>query len=248
VGSDPEVLLLLAWLSAATVYLLTRYVTYANARYLLPAYPLMLLLALSSLVRLRVAAQWRVAGLAALVGLLGISAVRTVDPVSRALWGTFRVGEHDLLRVTSLTGECCGDGRDQLTYNLQFTALDDLTRAALASIQPVARHRTLGAAQNGDWYSIGPLDASSRRSMSVPDSIGRATYALDQPPARLTPPDSLWYLALPFLDHAPVLRAARAPEWGSYEVVRADTVRTDGYAMPVLLLVRRDRAGARTGG
>jgi hypothetical protein len=237
-GGDTEVLLLLSWLAVATVYLLTRYVTYANARYMLPAYPLVLLLALAALLRLGVPGGWRVGGLAAVVALLGVSAVRTVDPVSRALWGTFQVGEHQLLNVTSLTGECCGFGRDQLTYNLQFTAFADLTRAALAAVQPVARLRALGAGQLVDWYVVGPLDAGSERTMDRGDAGGLTTYAPDNPMGRPAP-DSLWYLAYPNADHEPVLQAALGPRAGGYELVRADTVRAGGYRMPVLLLVRR---------
>jgi hypothetical protein len=237
-GADAHVLLFLTWLSIGTVYLLTRYETFANARYVLPAYPLMLVLALAAMVRLDVPRIWRLTGLASLVALLGVSMVRTADPLSRAVWGTFPVGGHDLLRVISLTGECCGNGRDQLTYNLQFTAFDALERAALAQLQPVARGRAVGTSYHADWYTVGPLDAASRRSLQVSDPGQSSSFRPDRPEGR-TPPDTLWYLAFPFAEHGFVLDSARTPRGGPYDIVRADTTRADGYAMPVLLLVRR---------
>src|SRR5215218_5841655 len=110
----------------AYVWLLSRFVTFSNARYYLPIFPLVLLVAYASAVRLRIPPAARAGGAAALATLLAVSAVRTVDPVSRGLWGTWQMGERSLLSVTSLTGECCGHGRDQLAYNLEFTALATL--------------------------------------------------------------------------------------------------------------------------
>ena len=246
-GADRDVVLFLAWLAVGAVYLLTRYETFANARYVLPAYPLMLVLTVVALLRLGIRREWRMAGLAGLVLLLAVSGVRTVDPVSRALWGTFAVGEHDLLRMNSLPDECCGNGRDQLTYNLQFTAFDALERTALAELQPMARRRAVGTSYHADWYTVGPLDGASRRSLQASDPGLSASFLPDRPAGR-TPPDSLWYLAFPFAHHADALLSARTPAGGSYDVVRADTAWTDGYAMPVLLLVRRATTRSSTGG
>ncbi len=246
-GADRDMVLFVTWLTVGAVYLLTRFITFANARYVLPVYPLMLVLTLAALLRLGMPRGWRLGGLAGVVALLALSVVRTVDPVSRALWGTFPVGEHDLLRMTSLSGECCGKGRDQLTYNLQFTAFDDLQRAALAQLQPVARGRTVGASYHGDWFTVGPLDAGSQRSLATTDAGQKTAFILDRPAGR-TPPDTLSYLAFPYADHGYVLDSAQTSRGGGYAIVRADTTRADGYAMPVFLLVRRATTPRGNGG
>jgi hypothetical protein len=232
---DRERAALLLAITAGTIYLSTRYPTYSNARYMLPAYPLLLAMLLPAMQRLRMPAAARRSLLAATVVLLAASVDRTVDPVSRALWETFRVGRHDLLRVTSLTDECCGAGRDQLAYNLQFTAFDGLAQAALARVQPVARGRTLGLSAWADWYVIGPLDGASRRRLApaARDSVPIVNPELP-PSAQPAAPDSVWYLALPYVDDAAALAALRR----THTAASPDTVRAGGYAMAVWPFVR----------
>jgi hypothetical protein len=239
-AADADRVLLLTLLGVGSVYLLTRYRTFASARYLLPAYPLLLLLLLPSLHRLGVPPRLRRAFLTTVVGLFALQVVRTADPVSRALWGTFPVGRHDLLRVTSLTNECCGYGRDQLVYNLQFTALDALQSRALERIQPIARRRAVAVSLLANWYLIGPLDRASRRTL-VPERGDSLTdvllpeYLPLRQPTDTTLPDSVWFLALPYIDN----RSPLANLGLFYVPGRPDTVRAGDYAMAVWPLVRR---------
>jgi hypothetical protein len=146
------------------------------------------------------------------------------------LWGTFPVGTHRLLRTTSLTGECCGWGRDQLAYNLEFTTLAGLQDAALAHVRPIERDRALSASALAAWYIIGPLDRGSRRSLR-PDTV--RPRVID--PERLPPalPDSLWFLDVPNVDGG----AARRALGRYYRIDPPDTVRSGGYAMAVWPLV-----------
>jgi hypothetical protein len=109
-------------------------VTYSNVRYLLAGTALWLGVAYVALVRLRLRPSLRRAALGVYAVLVAVSVVRTVDPVSRLLWGTFPVGSHRMLAITSITGECCGTGRDQLAYSLEFTRLDELTNLALTTL------------------------------------------------------------------------------------------------------------------
>lgn len=240
-GIAPLALAIVTPVTVGTVYVLTRYVTFGNARYVLPAYPLVLVMLLPALVRLHVPAPARRALLGLTTVLLAWSAVRTSDPVSRALWGTFRVGDVALLRLTSLTGECCGAGRDQLVYNLQFTAVERLTDAALARVAPVARGRTLAMPRLADWWVVDVLDSASHRALdrSPPAQVPRVLHpeALDAELRTLAqaPPDTLWYLAMPYVDGARALAALRE----RYDARGVDTVRMGGYAMAVIPLVRR---------
>src|SRR5262249_29824387 len=114
-GSAPtkKTVLFLFLVLVFAAYALTRYETFANPRYFLAIAPLLIL---NSLVALRVLSAWASVRQAVLAGtfvLLLASNFRTLDPVSRAVWGTFSFGRHAMLRLTSWTGECCGYGRDQ---------------------------------------------------------------------------------------------------------------------------------------
>ena len=127
---------LIVGLALVTGYLLTRFATYANSRYLLPLMPLRDVTFVAALLVLPVGFRARRAVLGVYAALLFVSAVRTVDPVSKALYGTFAFGRHPMLRMTRVTHECCGPGRDQLVYDLEFAKLEALTNSALASIKP----------------------------------------------------------------------------------------------------------------
>jgi hypothetical protein len=71
----------------------------------------------------------------ALTLILG-SSFRTIDPLAKKIFGTFKFGKHDILKMTSVTGECCGLGRDQLVYNTEFTYFYYLANDVLADIRP----------------------------------------------------------------------------------------------------------------
>ena len=161
-GADARVLLFMTTLAIISIYALTRFVVFSNARYLMPALALMLVLSYAALVRLSLGTRVRRFALVAYALLLVVSAERTWDPVSRALWGTFPVGSHEMLRVTSITGECCGIGRDQLVYSLEFARLHEVMDDALAAVATDTT-QLLVIPANTSWYTVGPLDARSRR-------------------------------------------------------------------------------------
>jgi hypothetical protein len=211
------------------VWLLSRYVTYANARYYLPMYPLALLMTYAAVVRLGVPRAVRAAGFGLLGVLFCVSAVRTVDPVSRLLWGTFPVGDRTMLHMTSLTGECCGYGRDQLVYNLEFTEFDALQSAAYARLRPT-ESTTVVLPVYGDWYTMGPIDRTTLRRTLRPDgSIWprvRNAYTATLPQGQVS---EAWYLEAPYVNNA------RSLEYLSrfYEIGAPTYVGHNGYAMAV---------------
>jgi hypothetical protein len=196
-GVDRSKLVFVLVVLLADVWLLSRFVTFSNARYYLPVFPLGLLAAYASLVRLRVSSLGRGAVLASVMVLLTISAIRTVDPVSRAIWGTFPVGNRSLLSITSLRNECCGHGRDQLAYNLEFTEFSSLQDALYERLK-ASDSTVLVLPENGDWFTVGTLDSvTHRRTMR--------SYGTVQPKV-LMAPDSYnlmaaraWYVELPFI-------------------------------------------------
>jgi hypothetical protein len=123
---------LTALIFIAFLVLLTRFKTFSNVRYFLPIFPYLLIaafLSLHSLVRWEL---MRLLCLGIIIALFQISAFRTVDPVSKRVYGSFMFGRNPMLDMTSITKECCGRGRDQLVYNIQFTYIDLLTNKVIA--------------------------------------------------------------------------------------------------------------------
>lgn len=210
----------------ALFWLLTRYQTYSNARYYLPLHPLVIalgMLGLSALVR-----DGRRRALLALplVPLLALSALRTVDPVSRNFWGTASLGERSVLRVTWWTDECCGAGRDQLGYNLQFTAFDEAQSRLYALLPPPDSARPWLVDPGADWFAVGPLDAATRartlrRTGTVEPDVRRAFTAARG--GRVVREG--WYIRFPNMyDSAAIAALERTHELGAPRRATVDGV------------------------
>jgi hypothetical protein len=196
-GADRSALGFIVVVLLADVWLLSRFVTYSNARYYLPVFPLALLAAYAALVRLSLPPFGRNVLFVSFSALLAASAVRTIDPVSRAIWGTFPVGERSLLSITSLRNECCGHGRDQLAYNLEFTEFAALQDALYARLKP-SDSTVLVLPPEGDWYTVESLDRSThqrtlRSEGTIRPRVVQAPDAHDLTAARA------WYIELPFI-------------------------------------------------
>jgi hypothetical protein len=223
-GANRDLVAFVLVLTAVIAWLLTRYETFSNARYYLPAYPLLLIAACCALVRLGVPRRAREATIALVAVLLTISTTRTIDPVSRHLWGTFGFGERQLLRVTAITRECCGYGRDQLAYNLEFTALAEAQDALYARLRPTNR-TALVTHDYANLYTVGPIDARThqrtlRRAGVVEPPIAPASQLI-YTPIRIADGWTAWFVAFPNMDNAePLTALARRydigpPVWGA---------------------------------
>ena len=186
-----------AILAALTAFTLTRFATFANARYLLVFAGPLLLLFVAALVALRFRPTARRVILACLVVLIGVSVERTIDPVSRTLFGTFPFGRTEMLRMTSISRECCGPGRDQLAYNLEFTTLAALSDDALAGMG--AGDSTMVVVPDStSWHTIPHLDpATGRRTAHVSGSIVPLVAEADSAPLFAAERRAAIYLALP---------------------------------------------------
>jgi len=135
-AGDPRPRQLVAVALPLAVYAFTRALPYTIPRYVLPVLPLFLCAAYRGLTALVRRPAVRCAYLAACVLLGLVSTHVTLDPVSRAYWGTFEVGERSLLAICKRTGEYGGLGQDQLLYNLQYLELLRLTDDLLAWMKP----------------------------------------------------------------------------------------------------------------
>jgi hypothetical protein len=241
-GANAETIGFFALLTVAVGYAITRFATFGNSRYLVVLMALVLLPFMASLVRLRVPPRVRQAALGTLAIALLVSSVRTVDPVSRRLYGTFPVGSNEMLHMTRITDECCGLGRDQLVYSLEFTSLDALTQRALGTL-PQLDSATLVVPDSTNWSTIGPLDARTHRRTLARTGIvtpkviePRDVLAAGAPPARL------YYFALPYASAARGLRELLT----LYDADFERQFRSTGYTLPVYSLSLRDSASRRS--
>lgn len=223
---DRRLLLALGLILGLGLFVLTRFPTFSHPRYILGLFPFLLLLfarALSSLVRHE---RLRRLVAACVLVLFALSNARTLDPVSRELWGTWTFGERELLRVTGITGECCGHGLDGLVYNQQFTALGALFDATLERLAPAPDDLFL-VPRDTNWQILNHVDrASHHRTLRAEGSFHPRVHSVElgpPPPAR-----RYLFLAIPTADPLPALGlASRALQLESNAFVEYDGYRLD---------------------
>ena len=238
-GADRSALAFVVVVLVAEVWLLSRFVTYSNARYYLPVFPLALIAAYAALVRLRVPPWGRHLLFASVAALLAASAVRTIDPLSRAIWGTFPVGERSLLSITSLRNECCGHGRDQLAYNLEFTKFASLQDALFERLKP-SDSTVLVLPPEGDWYTVETLDrATHRRTLRAEGTI--RPRVVQAPDAHALMAARAWYVELPFIRDTTFRMLLRR----RFDISEPCWVRRSGYSLAVREMRLRSPAAAR---
>jgi hypothetical protein len=225
------------WLLAGFVFVAsTMFPTFVNPRYFHPLAPLLLLCFASALGALRPPrAAVRAGALVAVAGLFLVSAFRTVDPLSRAVFGTFAFGEREMLSINSITHECCGFGRDQMVYNLEFTQLHRLLDEAYARfpLEPGARY---AAASLADWHVMGRIDERSRRrTVDRRDSFAPRLCSGDSVALAAIRPRKLYFLDFPFVRPDRDLRMLEQ----AYDVTGVHRIERGGYRLRMLEMQRR---------
>jgi len=111
--------------------------TFSNSRYFLPLLPLFLVLSFFSLISLIKSKKIIRLVLTIFLILVAVCNFRTIDPLAKKIYKTFMFGSHPILKMTSLTGERAGYGRDQLVYNLEFTNFHYIQNAIYKEIRPI---------------------------------------------------------------------------------------------------------------
>ncbi|MBI3504330.1 MAG: hypothetical protein HY059_05770 [Proteobacteria bacterium] len=197
-GADAHRLALLTVLTFVLTYLLTSFRTWSNLRYFALLYPLFLMMMFAALLRLGLGAKTRAAVLG-VVGMLFVVAVyRSADPVSRRLYGTFSVGERDMYRMSSITQEYGGAGRDELVYNLQFTGFHHVQNALFRAMQPTDS-TAYATPRIARWNIYSQLDARTwRRTMRRSDVIVPRYWDEMDLVSVPSPPREVWWLEFPY--------------------------------------------------
>ncbi len=219
-GAERARLAYIVVLVMVLTYLLTSFRTWSNLRYFALLYPLLVLLTFAALLRLGAGWKTRYAALTAISALFVIATYRSSDPVSRAVYGTFSIGQRDMYRMASISGEYPGPGRDELVYNLEFTGYHDVQNALFRTLQPTdsTAFATSRVARLNIWS---PLDLFThlrtmhRANLIVP----RYTDDLELLASPQRPRD-VWFLDFSFRpDHDDAL-ATLKPLYREVEVMR----------------------------
>ncbi len=236
-GADPRALGYVTVLAAVLTYSLTSFRTWSNLRYFALLYPLLILLVFAALVRLGVAARLRTAALVALAGLFLFATYRSADPVSRAVYGTFSIGDREMYRMASITGEFRGPGRDQLVYNLEFTGYHHVQNALFRALRP-SDSTVFATSRLTRWNSWSQLDARRwQRTLARDQVIVPRYYDEVDIAAMPAKPRDVWFLD--FSNHADKDDALRqlAPFYREESILR---VRARGHVLKAHHLVRRE--------
>ena len=181
---------------------LTRFKSFLNLRYYLPLYPLLILVASLSVMKLSVrrAVFWRRLLLATSLALMAMSSFRTVDPIAKAIFGTFSFGKHPLLSMTSITRENSGHGRDQLVYNTEFTRFETLQDRVYEVLRPDADTVILFH-PDAYWFFTGALDRTTfHRTTRSTSSFTPLFATVADIAMTATRPPEVFYIVLPNLD------------------------------------------------
>lgn len=224
-----------ALLFAVSVFFLTRYRTFLNVRYYLPVYPWLFLFAARGLAELGVMLRLREAFWTITLSLMIIGNWTSIDAWSARRYGTFRFGSHPMYKITSLTDECCGYGRDQVIYNLQIAELHYLLNKAL----PIALgdpDAILGINSVADWLIIDSVDRTTfKRHLPGPGTFKPAFTTASEVRHLLRKPPMVNYVAMANMKEDEELQAWSA--W--YDVVSKQVVSRGGYEMSVVKLQLR---------
>lgn len=224
----------LAVLFALELLLLTRFRTFTNVRYYLPLFPWIILIAARQILGSTRPRLLRLLTQAAMLLGFGWANFRSFDPVSARIFGTIPFGEHRLYHVTSLTGECCGLGRDQLVYNLEFARLDRILRDVTPFVLSSAEH-AIAVHPEADWFMFHSIHPRTKQRATPARSSYRLPYVYSWTiGAAPVKPAKIYYIALPNMPNSDEL--SRYAAW--YSLHGSPRRFTDGgYSIDVHELV-----------
>jgi hypothetical protein len=160
--------LFLSLLLLALFYVATRYRDYNNARYVLVLSPVIVALFYRALLSVTANANARRLILGVTVAVVFVSNFRTLDFVSRSVFGTFSVGSHALLDMPSIIG---GPKMDAVVYNLEALQFDYLLRDLMRDVRPPPQ----------TVFFMGDT------TYNFPPNVDAQSYSLTVDPARALP-------------------------------------------------------------
>ena len=189
--------LFLALTFLINTYILTSFKTFVNLRYYLPLYMYLLIFFFLSVVFHFKSSVVRKILLSAVLMLIIITNVCSIDPVTQFLFGTFQFGKHTMYKVGEFP-DGIHFGVDGLVYNLQFTASHYILNKIYADTQPKTDTVFVFYDDVGDWNLTERIDKNtSKKTISFDSSFKVKSYSIAKA-LKLSPKPSLInYIDLP---------------------------------------------------
>ncbi len=218
------VLLILIFIGFSTANCI--YNTFTNARYILPCLFFMCLffqIALFFIFKFSIKKRLYLLCFTLLV--LFIQVNKTIDPISKLLFGTIKIGQHDLLNMTSITDECCGiAGRDQLAYNAEFTQISKLTEQlthkmgpALLVIEPSVKFHMFTNLPSSFTRQENTFNLKKDNALSLSEFLQSKTHATN-----------VYYIDIPWMEDGSFTRTLLAKR---YKVNKPIELSVNGYSL-----------------
>jgi len=232
--------LFLIFVAIATVYITTLVRPWSMARYVLAAYPVLLIVfsfALTSLWR-----NWIVRSLILSVILIAfvMSNLRTIDPVSKAFYGTFPFGTHAILQIDARP-VAESFKRDEMIYNLEYIEIEHLYSDAMAALRPSPTTPVV-MGESGAFYFPPLIDAVTYRpttvwNRSMKRRIVGGSWELRSLLQSKEQPPLIHLIAFPNLDNSKVLTLLK----DRYRETDQRVFAHDGYSITTSTFMLSDK-------
>jgi len=212
-------------------FILTFYKTFVNLRYFIPIYFVMMILSFFSLTKIFNKSFVRRIFLLLITAVFLYTNFRTTDPVSKKIYGTFKFGKHDLLKMTSITDECCGFGRDQIMYNLEYLKITEILDEIISDLRLKPDTAIAYQPLVGLW-GIDRIDKNTyKRTYSGENSFKPliVNWKWDRLEEK---PGYIYFIEFPITESEPAL----VNYLNYYDIVSVKSYSKDGYSMKVLTM------------
>jgi hypothetical protein len=213
-----------------SLFLLTRIKNFNFPRYMLLILPIFIVIFTDSFLRLfKKNRTLRIVYLTLALILIYLSSFRTLDPVSKTVYGTFRFGSHDLLNMRRYDEPRPYYGCNEIVYNYEFTQLLFLTNRIVRSFgldKPYAAGPSISFLDFVDFCSFDKK--SIQKSNRTHDKIDIRFNTFDR--IQFEKIDDFYFIEYPnLLDNQPSLNQAGE----SFVLKEKILMENQGYVIPV---------------
>ena len=146
------------------LFVLFKYQTFTNPRYIIPSIFFTTFFFYYSVMRLFVKYhKIRISILIIMIILFTIQNFTSTDPISKLLYGSFKFGNNSLYKMTSITKEGMGlGGRDQLVYNAQYTIINSLVNKLYLRLNALGNDFLIVHNKDGNFFLFTKYDIDTK--------------------------------------------------------------------------------------
>lgn len=194
---------------------------FTNPRYSAATIPVFYIVSIYCFLMFRISEKIKYIAMIGIGILLSTQLFFTTDPISKAVYGTFKFGNHEMLKMTSITNECCGiGGRDQLVYNTQFTNINTLIKKVSQEFSS-DKNIPYVISDDGNFYIFSETD---RKIIDVKNIIGMNNTAM---------PEKAIYINLPWMQEKNTDLALLQKY---FSIMPYKTISENGYSIECFLI------------